>query len=283
MSRRCGLSAVVPRPPGVLITPEGFERLTRKIPAADKARLVWFPNRLRQTILEPIWSCTNQTELDELGESLGQRLASMCIEFAATIKLFSSDSEAMIRMVEEVEERSLSKARLHISERFGDAVWDSLEWAWNTQMEMMRIALPIIDRLAHGALDSIRQELDNDESSREPELKAGFNMQLYTLAAVAAAERDGVGLPVLTTEYCHRAYTNACTVIDEARRAGIRVDPYRHESRMERRGRIVRTAGQVLAGLSDEELGRVDSNSLENTIFSSGELAKYQRCKNLAV
>lgn len=269
------MSAVVPRPPGVLITPEGFERLTRKIPAADKARLVWFPNRLRKTILEPVWSCTNQTELDELEEGLGQKLASMGIEFAETIKRVSSDSEAMIRMVEEVEEGSLNKARLRISERLGDAVWDSLEWAWNTQMEMMRIAIPIIDHLAPGALDSVRQELDDGESSQEPELRAGFNMQLYTLAAVAAAERDGIGLPVLTAEYCHRAYTNACTVIDEARRAGIRIDPYRHESWTERRERIVRTAGQVLAGLSAEELGRVDSNSLENTMFSSGEFESH--------
>ncbi len=262
------MNAVVHRPFSVLVTPEGFERLSRHLKAEDKANLMWFPNRLRLAVLDPLWSSESNADLDEREALLGMELATICLGlYSSLVRLISGDPEALIRLVEEAGELTLDKARVRISDQLGDAVWDSVEWAWYTQVEMARVFIPMITRMDSGVFESACSEVNGDLLAQDPHLKAALDMQLYTLAVLAAAERERDSLPVLTDELCHRAYAGACVVIDAARSDGFRIDPYRQESSEKRRERIARIAGQVLTGLSEEQLMRVDSSSLEHSTF----------------
>ncbi|MFO8072543.1 MAG: hypothetical protein R6V85_11775 [Polyangia bacterium] len=257
--------SITPGTPGLPVTPESFERLSRHLKAEDKAQLVWFPKRLQETILEPLWSCESNSELDEIEMDLGSEFATMSTGlFSRLFRLVSRDPDVMAGIVEKEGRLTLEKARRRISEHLGGAVWDSLEWAWYTQVEMMRVFLPVIGKIDAEKLETARSEIEEDQPE---DLKAVRSMNLYTLAGLAATEREKVPLPVLTAEFCHRAYVGACSVIDALRRLRIHIDPYRHEPPEKRRERIARTAGQVLSGLSDEDLAQVDSSSLENSTF----------------
>lgn len=243
-------------------------RLSRSLKAEDKAKLMWFPNSLQRAVLDPLWSSKSSADLDEREVHLSMELAMICLDlYSILVRLISGDLDVLIRLLEEAGEISLGKARLRISDQLGVAAWDSVEWAWYTQVEMARIIMPMITQMDAGVFEPARGEVEGDLLSRDQYMGASLSMQLYTLAVLAAAEREGDSLPALTGEFCHRAYVGACGVIDAAGRDGVRIDPYRQESPEKRRERITRTAGQVLAGLSEEQLELVYSSSLEQSTF----------------
>ncbi len=263
------MNAVVQQPVGILVTPEGFERLSRHLAAPDRANLLWFPNRVQKAVLDPLWSISTPDQLDEKEGPLGLELADICFGLTASlVRLLAGDREALIRMTEDAGKLTLSAARERILDRLGEAAWDSVEWAWRTQIEITHAFSPVLASLNAGVVNSARREIGKDILAQDPSLCAVFGMQLYTLGTLAAAEKEQTPLPALSAEFCHRAYLNACKVMDAVREEGVRIDPYRLDSSEERRERIARAAGQIYSGLSREQLERIEAASLEHSTFT---------------
>jgi hypothetical protein len=255
----------------ILLTPEGFELLLQRLAATERANLHWFPVKVKETILDPLWSCREPGQLDEKEGSLGLELVKVCLGLAPTLIKSFGDWGTFIRLVEEVEGTSLSRARNRISGLLGEAVWDNFEWAWRAQVEIANILLPMISHFTSDAFNLTNNEISKAPSHHDPISRAFVTMQLYILGILAAAEKEDAPLPDLLGEFCHRAYASSCVVIDSFGTEGIRIDPYRLDTSEQRRERIDRTAGQVLSGLTEEQVAHVETCSLEHSTFFSGK------------
>lgn len=230
---------------------EGVQRLIDRLPAETRVRLAWAPTELAGSVSSFLDGAMDEAALSALVSELGRVIASIwpaVFSMAAHPELLRSELEASWRA-----EAGLLRSSLDL----GTA--DAAEWTIRSWIAFVDLSLTLVG----AAMEEVKRVLASDAAifdERGGPRGSPLRVQALIMAAIEGVRRGTpqavVGALVL------RAFDEMQAVMEHARAIGLRIDPFKGETLVERAQRARRYAAHVRDALTQDDLRVLDEARL---------------------
>ncbi len=227
----------------------GLQRLLDRLPAESRAQIKWSPSEIRSALATFLDSPRDETALNDLVAVLAKQSQAISSAFVSLV----AHPELLRSELEEAWRADAAVLRDHIE----PAATEAADWVMRAWVAFMDLSFSIMRSLDSEFPSS---PISDHEAIYQP--GSPLRSQALMMAAIESARQDGN--PGAISDLVFRAFDEVVLMLQELRRRGFQLDPYRGETLGERARRLHRYADHLRSALTDVDMRELELSRLRS-------------------